>query len=213
VPLLLCDFDDTLVDRTGMFQRWGAAYLAELAAPPEDIGWLLDIDQRGLAHRPDVFGSIIDRYALEETVESLTERYHRDFFPSFRLHDDVIAALRAARDAGFKIAVVTNGSVLAQQAKLEATGVTAHVDALCVAEGVGHWKPAREIFEIAAERCGEPIEGAWMVGDNPVADIGGARACGARTVWIRTGTWPSDLDYEPDYAVDSFPDAVALALG
>src|SRR5262249_11513923 len=104
------------------------------------------------------------------------------------------------------------GSLLAQGAKLDATGVAAHVDVLCVAEGVGHWKPAREIFEHAAERCGEPIEGAWMVGDNPVADIGGARACGARSVWMRTGAWPSDLGYEPDFTADSFPEAVTLLL-
>ena len=84
--------------------------------------------------------------------------------------------------------------------------------ALCIAEGVGHWKPARQIFEHAAARCGESLEGAWMIGDNPVADIGGARACGARTVWIQTGAWPTELDYEPDHSVDSFSDAVRLVL-
>jgi putative hydrolase of the HAD superfamily len=212
MPLLLCDFDDTLVDRTGTFERWAATYLTELGAPASDVNWLLEVDQRGLAHRPDVFGALIARYDLTDSVDALTDRYHRDFFPTFRCEPAVISALGDARRAGFKIAIVTNGDVHAQGAKIAATGLEAHVDALCIAEGVGHWKPAREIFEHAAERCGESLSGAWMVGDNPVADIGGARACGARTVWMRTGAWPAELDYEPDHSVDSFSDAVRLVL-
>ncbi len=51
-----------------------------------------------------------------------------------------------------------------------------------------------------------------MIGDNPVADIGGARACGARTVWMRKGDWPAFLDYRPDHTVDAFADAVRLVL-
>ena len=213
VPLMLCDFDDTLVDRAATFERWAASYLAELGAPAGDVAWLLEVDQRGLAERHDLFGQLIERYELTDSVDTLTDRYHRDFIPSFRCEPDVISALGDARRAGFKIAVVTNGGLRAQGGKISATGLAAHVDVLCIAEDVGHWKPAREIFEIAADRCGESLEGAWMVGDNPVADIGGARACGARTVWVRTGAWPGHLDYEPDYSVDVFSDAVRLMLG
>ena len=28
-------------------------------------------------------------------------------------------------------------------------------------------------------RCGETLDGGWMIGDNPVNDIGGAAACGS----------------------------------
>jgi putative hydrolase of the HAD superfamily len=212
VPLLLCDFDDTLVDRTATFERWATAYLAELGAPANDVSWLLDLDQRGLTERHELFELLIARYELTDSIEGLTDRYHRDFIPSFRCEAEVISALKDARVAGYKVAVVTNGSARAQGGKIEATGIATHVDVLCIAEGVGHWKPAREIFEIAAERCGESLDDAWMIGDNPVADVGGARACGARTIWIRTGEWPAYLDYEPDYSVDSFSDAVRLVL-
>jgi putative hydrolase of the HAD superfamily len=213
VPLLLCDFDDTLVDRNATFERWAATYLAQIGAPATDLPWLLEIDQRGLTNRPDVFGHLIARYELSESIDALTDRYHRDFIPSFRCEPDVISALDGVRRAGFKIAVVTNGDVRAQGGKIEATGLAAHVDVLCIAEEIGHWKPAREIFEVAADRCGESLQGAWMVGDNPVADIGGARACGVQTIWMRTGEWPANLGYEPDYSVSSFPAAIELVLG
>jgi FMN phosphatase YigB (HAD superfamily) len=38
-----------------------------------------------------------------------------------------------------------------------------------------------------------------MIGDNPQADISGARGAGLRTVWLSRGrTWLID-DFEPDY--------------
>jgi putative hydrolase of the HAD superfamily len=39
-------------------------------------------------------------------------------------------------------------------------------------------KPNRRIFEIAAESVGQPLDGSWVVGDDPVLDIGGAAGAG-----------------------------------
>ncbi|MEV6983037.1 HAD hydrolase-like protein [Sphaerisporangium sp. NPDC051017] len=51
-------------------------------------------------------------------------------------------------------------------------------------------KPDIGLFEIAARRCGMDLAGGgWMVGDHLVADIGGGRAAGLRTIWIDRGRY------------------------
>jgi len=212
VPVLLCDLDDTLVSRRSTFARWADAYLTELGAP-EDVAWFVEIDDDGTRPRDEFYRLVIDRYGLAETTESLAERYYRDFVSSFRCEPEVIAALQDARKAGFKVAIVTNGGARAQPIKIAAAGLGDFVDASCISEAEGYWKPAVELFELAAQRCGCSLDGAWMIGDNPVADIGGAIACGARSVWIRMGrTWPEDLGYRPDFEADEFHEAVSIVL-
>jgi putative hydrolase of the HAD superfamily len=111
------------------------------------------------------------------------------------------------------VAIVTNGDVRSQAAKIAAACLGELVDAYCIAEAEGHWKPVPELFRGAADRCGCTMENAWMIGDNPVADIGGAAACGARTVWIPMGRrWPKDLNYRPDFEADTFKKGVGLVL-
>lgn len=51
-----------------------------------------------------------------------------------------------------------------------------------------------------------------MVGDSITADIGGGRAAGLRTIWIRRGRpWPP-TEPLPDHMVDEVTEAVALLL-
>ena len=89
---------------------------------------------------------------------------------------DVAATLGHAREAGLKVAIVTNGQTWAQRAKIEAASLTELGDACCISEAEGYWKPAPELLRMAAERCVESLDGAWMIGGKPVTDIGGAAA-------------------------------------
>jgi FMN phosphatase YigB (HAD superfamily) len=40
-----------------------------------------------------------------------------------------------------------------------------------ISEGAGVRKPGARAFQLAAEAVGLPLEGGWMIGDHPVADI------------------------------------------
>lgn len=212
VPLLLCDLDDTVVSRRDTFRAWAAAYLLERALPPEDLEWLVAADDDGYRPRAEFFASIVARYGLPVPAETVGEHYYDGYLGRFRCATDVADALGRARGAGFKLAIVTNGDRRAQEGKIAAAGLGSLVDAICIS-GVDGWaKPAREIFELAAARCDEELTG-WMVGDHPENDIGGAMACGLRTVWIRHGrAWPPGLGFRPDGEADGFAEAVDLVL-
>jgi ribonucleotide monophosphatase NagD (HAD superfamily) len=53
-------------------------------------------------------------------------------------------------------------------------------------------KPAPAYFDAALAALDADPELAWMVGDDVEADIGGAQACGLRTILVRTGKFRPD---------------------
>lgn len=86
-------------------------------------------------------------------------------------------ALRNARDSGWRIGVVTNGTTAQQMLKIQTVGLEPYVDAVIISEAEQVKKPDPEIFLIAARRLGAELAGGWMVGDHPAADIAGG-PCG-----------------------------------
>jgi putative hydrolase of the HAD superfamily len=80
--------------------------------------------------------------------------------------------------------VVTNGTVEQQDRKLRHTGLDRHVAGWVISEGAGVCKPDPAIFRIAAAQAGQSLHGAWMIGDSPEADMGGARNAGLPGVWL-----------------------------
>jgi FMN phosphatase YigB (HAD superfamily) len=101
-------------------------------------------------------------------------------------------ALRNARESGWRIGIVTNGTTKQQTLKIHTVGLEAYVDDVIISETEGVKKPDIELFEIAARRLGTGVAGGWMVGDHPTADIAGGRAAGLSTGWVSRGKdWPS----------------------
>ena len=96
-------------------------------------------------------------------------------------------ALRIADDAGWVPVVVSNGAVRQQDAKIRRTGLDRYVADWVISEEVGVSKPNPRIFALAAQRARMPLRGAWVIGDGPEADIGGAAAVGLPSVWLHRG--------------------------
>lgn len=63
-------------------------------------------------------------------------------------------------------------------------GLASRVDQVFTSALVGWEKPNRRVFEHVLASYGEP-EQAWMVGDNPVADVAGAEAVGLQAILVR----------------------------
>jgi len=67
-------------------------------------------------------------------------------------------------------------------------------------------KPAEAFFAAALARLGVTRERTWMIGDDVLADVGGAQAAGLRGILVRTGKFrDGDLErgVEPDLVIDS----------
>lgn len=102
----------------------------------------------------------------------------------FTLYDDVVDALRALRDAGHVLGLITNG-----HRPLETFDAHFALDGL-ISVAVssrehGFMKPHRTIFEEALARAGARAADAVMVGDSYSHDVEGAVAVGMRGVLLQ----------------------------
>jgi len=212
VPLLILELDNTLDDRLGAFRSWGDAFLAEIGAPAYDIDWLLDLDADGLTSRWDVAEGIRKRYDLRVSIVDLVEEVYQGTIEHTRLDPMVGAALRIAEDSGWVPVIVTNGEVRQQEAKIRRTGLDRFVLDWVISEEVDCRKPNPRIFEIAAERARMRLRGAWIIGDSPENDIGGAADLGLPSIWIRRGREWRERRFAPTRAVNGVIQAIAAVM-
>jgi putative hydrolase of the HAD superfamily len=209
---LLLDLDNTLLDRAKAFRVWAEGFLAEIAAPKEDLDWLLSVDADGLTNRWDVADALRQRYLLRTPSIDLVEALHEGVVEHTRLDPLVACALRIADDAGFVPVVVTNGETRQQDAKIRRTGLDRYVADWVISEQAGVSKPNPRIFALAAQRVRMRLHGAWVIGDSPEADIGGAAAMGLPSVWLHRGRSWAEPRFTPTRTADGLIPAVAAAL-
>ncbi|MBO4207068.1 HAD family hydrolase [Micromonospora echinofusca] len=212
MPLLLLDLDNTLLDRAGAFRAWAQRFLAEIGAPPGDIEWLVSVDADGLTGHWDVADAVRNRYRLRIPAVDLVEELHEGLVAHLRLDPLVACALRIARDAGWTPVVVSNGSARRDDEKIRRTGLDRYLADWIISEEAGVSKPNPRIFVLAAQRVRLPLRRAWVVGDGPESDIGGAAASGLPSVWLCRGrSWP-EARYAPTRTAEGLIPAVAAVL-
>lgn len=138
---------------------------------------------------PSSFEEIRTRYRLTSTVDDLWRSYCADIAAMMSCPADVLTGLDEMRRHGRRVGIAANGATDIQTAKLRATGIHSRVEGICVSGEVAARKPEQEHFAQAAARCGTTLSaGGWMIGDNPVNDIGGGQAAGLGTIWIANGS-------------------------
>ncbi|MGD6749137.1 HAD family hydrolase [Streptomyces sp. BH105] len=187
MPLMLLDLDNTLVDRDAAFRAAVVDFLAEYGLASADADWLMGVDEGGYAARRSVAAAMIHRYGDKAPPAAVQDLLREGGAGRVALTKPTREALGRARSDGWTCAVVTNGRTAQQTAKLRTSGLDRIVDGWVVSEAVGHKKPEPEIFRAAAAAVGAPLDGAWVIGDSPHADIAGADALGLRSVWVSNG--------------------------
>jgi putative hydrolase of the HAD superfamily len=210
VGLLLCDLDDTLLDRARAFGQWAESF-AEQNGDRCAVPWLREQDQDGYKPRSEFFAAIRARFESAGSVEELTASFYEQLTGLLRLEIPVRRCLESLRSEGWRIAIVTNGSPN-QANKIRATGLDELVDAWCVSSLEGWRKPDGRLFALAAQRCGVPLDGAWVVGDGPDSDIEGAHQLSLPSVWLSRGRVWDREKFRPTRVADSFEVATSILL-
>ncbi len=119
----------------------------------------------------------------------LPESFFRDVDQAFRqksaftVFPDVIPALDAMQAAGLRLGVVSNWGWAAPEL-LQTLELARHFEVMSISARVGYQKPHRAIFEHALELLEVGPESAIHVGDDPEADVMGARRVGIEPVLI-----------------------------
>jgi FMN hydrolase / 5-amino-6-(5-phospho-D-ribitylamino)uracil phosphatase len=121
------------------------------------------------------------------------------------LYDDVIPAF--ARLSGrYRLFAISNGN-----ADLDAIGLAHYFERSLAARDAGTLKPDPRIFAMLLDAAGVRASDAVHVGDDPDADVEGARGAGIRPVWVNrhASDWPESLA-RPEHTVASLAELVAL---
>jgi putative hydrolase of the HAD superfamily len=202
--LVLFDLDYTLLRPSDQFeapgyQRTGARFglrldparwpLAERAAY-EAVGRRRQLT--GDAHDDGLLG-VIARAVIEglgggepdavtAAAAAITEAWSRA--ENFGLYDDVVPCLRRLKEAGVRMAVVSNAIGHSLEEVVAHFALDPYLEFALSSADTGRIKPSPEMYDAALRAAGVAAREAVMVGDSIEDDVRGALACGCGAVLL-----------------------------
>jgi putative hydrolase of the HAD superfamily len=143
--------------------------------------WRLNIPEarrlttrRGLAKLGYRDDALADRIA-----DGFTEMRRAEY----RLYPDAHATVDALRQAGVKLALVTNGSAEFQRDKIARFDLEHRFDHIQIEGEFGQGKPELSVYRHALEKLGCEACDAWMVGDNYEWEVVAPQKLGMCGIW------------------------------
>ena len=136
------------------------------------------------------------------------QTYWRTFLANTTLFDDVREFLDDIKKVGIPTAIVTDLTAQIQFRKVVFLGLDHYFDYIVTSEEAAFDKPNKAPFELALEKMRPKGNCIWMIGDNPINDIKGAREnIGAITLQkIHHGSQLGKEDELPDASFNRFSD-------
>lgn len=195
---VLFDLDGTLLDRELSLRTFAESQydrfyrqIGPRLSREAFIAQLIDLDDHGRVWKDEVYQRIlresdITSLGWQDLLSDYMTGFHRCCFGFAGLRD-VISQFKAD---GRQLGLVSNGPSPFQERNFDALGIADSFDTVVVSEAVGLRKPDPRIFRLALERLGRTAGETVFVGDNPDADIAGAKRAGLRAIWMRNRHWP-----------------------
>jgi len=201
IRAVIFDLDGTLLDRHQSFERFVRGQWTRFAEALHPVSQneyadaLIELDREGYGPRGGLFRGTVARFGLPAALaDTLRNDFRAEFASTCVLFPDARDTLSALRAAGFKLGLITNGSVRMQSRKLECLALRPMFDAVLISDAEGVHKPDPEIFRRALERLGVEAAHACFVGNHPEDDMAGARAAGLKAVWRRDPYLPPPIE-------------------
>lgn len=99
----------------------------------------------------------------------------------------------------YELHIITNGFNESQAMKMSSSGLTSYFQLIVTSETMGYRKPDKRIFEYAINKLETIPASCLMIGDNPDADIAGAKNAGIDQVLFNPLNIPCVLN--PTYTI------------
>ncbi len=206
----LFDLDNTLIDREAAFIRFASHFYeqhlrnATTMSREEVVARMVHWDQDGYVDREIMFTQWLKEWpeaGLEP--DRLLPYYRSEMKQHVQPDADNNRLLADLNRQAAPWGIVTNGKTATQHIACQAAGLDQLAPFIIVSEAAGYAKPDPRIFQDALNLTGlASPEQVMFVGDNPRADIDGAKRFGMKTAWVRRGRqFPDDL-LPPDHIVD-----------
>ncbi|SDH16156.1 2-haloacid dehalogenase [Paraburkholderia steynii] len=171
---------------------------------------------RSLMNRYILFEHVTEealRFTIRHLGLELDERACRslsDAYLRLQAYPEVPDALRALRDRGLKLAILSNGSPHSIDAVVTNAGLRNSFDHLLSVDPVRVYKPDNRAYELAEQTFGVGRREILFVSSN-AWDATGARYFGFPTCWInRGGKTFEEMGQRPDWEVNGLDRLVTL---
>lgn len=142
----------------------------------------------------DALDYAFDAYGIDDAAlrEDLMQAYM-----SLDAYPEVKSVLETLRGAGYRTAILSNGSPDMLEAAVDSAGIGDLLDANLSVEEVGIYKPDPRVYRLAVERLGVPAAGISFQSSN-AWDAVGAATFGFQVAWVnRFGQRRERLTAEP----------------
>lgn len=209
---ILFDFDDTLIDWSGVNIDWRDmetkrlsnvhAYINEhiqlFDVPIETLvslymdntrdGWADGRSTLRAPNMPNILYTTLTELGVDDDKldhSAVLEAYGWGVVKGTVVFPDVPRMLEDLLANDIKIGIVTNASqpmAMRDAELIDHKLIDYFVDCRISAADAGYLKPHRKIFEYALDIMGTSPEETVFIGDNPIADIAGAQSAGMRAV-------------------------------
>lgn len=222
------DLDDTLCDYSRSVDEAFAAVFPLAAArhPGLDYGRLRRhfelVLERAIARmgglwaegytREDRFREALAESGVHDPdlAQAMAAAYGRERLDRLRPFDDARPTLEALRPR-YPLGLITNGPGAEQRAELERLGIGECFGVVVISGELGIHKPQPGIFQRALALMGCQPADALYVGNDPRADVAGAKGVGMRVAWLNRngGSLPADVP-RPDLELASLRELLSL---
>jgi putative hydrolase of the HAD superfamily len=203
---VLLDLDDTILDDSGHAARcWSEACTLHASAldglDPAVLleaiervrTWYWSDAERHRVGRLDLLAAYreVVRMACEEVglarspaADQIAAHYRSARDAQIRPFAGAVETVRWLRDAGCRLALLTNGAGGPQRSKIDRFGLADLFDTILIEGELGFGKPDPRVYERALADLDVEPAGAWMVGDNPEWDVAAPQRQGIFGIWV-----------------------------
>lgn len=189
IQAVLFDLDETLLNRTASlrsFIDWQVKGMlcSQISDRDSFLKRFIELDANGRVWKDRVYEISIDEFEISGwSIEELTTSYELCFSRFCQPKQGAIEAVKVLSQVGLKLGLISNGRSL-QERNFNSLGISSLFNTVIVSEAVRLRKPDRAIFELAVAELEVKFGESAFVGDNPVADIKGAKDVGMYSIYI-----------------------------
>jgi 2-haloacid dehalogenase len=186
-------------DAAGFVRDWRRkqieySWLASMAGAYRDFDEITALALEQTLAQHDVALGVLERARLAQDIRAMPP------------HADALAALRAVKQTGIPLAILTNGTPSSARAAIDAAELKDIFDDVLSVESVRAYKPDPAVYTLATARFACTPREIVFVSSN-AWDAWGASRFGFRVAWCnRAGNAPETMPPAPEFTLRSLGD-------
>lgn len=162
--------------------------------------------ERGELTKPEVLVGRFEEFFGKEGIPvekaaAFNEEYQVRLGDTVFFHDNAYELIKELQGK-VKQAIVTNGTVVAQERKLEKSGLNKLITDIFISDRIGAEKPSPKFFEKVWEQLGPyKKDEVMIVGDSLTSDMQGGNNAGIRCCWYNPKGLKNETSVHVDYEI------------